>query len=63
MEKWIERAVGKMHVHHITHARLGQKLGYSREYTTRILNGKDSPPNIKERIMTAINEIIQEDLT
>lgn len=61
MKSWIAKAVGLMHVHRITHKRLGDKLGYSREYTTRVLNGKDEPPGIKERVFAAIDEIVQED--
>ena len=60
MKNWIAEAVGLMHVNRITQKQLGEKLGYSREYTTRVLNGKDSPPNIEARVMTAIAEIISE---
>lgn len=60
MEKWIAKAVGLMHIHRITQKQLAVKLGYTREYVGKILNGKISPPNIKERVMTAINELIAE---
>lgn len=60
MDKWIAEAVGLMHVEKITQKQLADKLGYTREYTTRILNGKDSPPDIESRVMTAIGDIIEE---
>ena len=60
MDKWIAEAVGLMHVNHITQKQLGEKLGYSREYTTRVLNGRDAPPNIESRVIAAIEEIISE---
>ena len=60
MEKWIGTAVGKMHVHKITHAQLAEKLHYSREYVTLILNEKKTIENGKERILSAIDDIIAE---
>ena len=61
MPKWIATAVGLMHIHKITHKRLADKLGFTREYITMILNNKVSPPNAKEKVLTAINELIAED--
>ena len=60
MDKWIAEAVGLRHINHITQKQLSEKLGYSREYTVRVLNGRDAPPNIEARVMTAIAEIISE---
>ena len=60
MSNWIAKAVGLMHIHKITHRQLAEKMGYSREYITRILTEKVSPPGIKERVMAAISEIIEE---
>ena len=37
MNEWIAEAVGKMHVNKISHADLGKKMGYTREYITMFL--------------------------
>lgn len=60
LEQWIAKAVGLMHIHRITQKQLAEKMGYTREYIGMILNGKKSPPNIKERIFKAIDEILAE---
>lgn len=60
MNEWIAEAVGKMHVNKISHADLGKKMGYTREYITMLLNGKKEPDGIGDRILQAIDEIIAE---
>lgn len=60
MPKWIATAVGLMHIHKIKQSELAHKLGVTREYVTMILNNKVSPQNIKDRVMTAIYELIEE---
>lgn len=60
MEKWIEKVVGKMHANHITQTETAEKLGVSREYLNRVLNGKEKPSNAKERITAAVDELIKE---
>ena len=59
MEKWIEIAVGKMHVNKISQEKLASKLGLRRDYVNKILNGIETPKNAEERIMSAIDEIIK----
>lgn len=59
MEKWIANVAGLMHVHKITQSELANKLGLKREYVNRILNGAETPANAKERIIKALNEIIE----
>lgn len=60
MEKWIGDAVGKMHINDISNIDLAGVLNVTPQYISEILNGKKSPKNIKQRIMTAIDEIISE---
>lgn len=60
MEKWIEAVVGKMHANRITQTETAVKLGVSREYLNRVLNGKEKPLNAKERITAAVDELIKE---
>lgn len=58
MESWIAEVVGKMHVHKISQDELAEKVGVRREHINKILNGKLAPKGAKERITTAINELI-----
>lgn len=60
MEKWIGQAIALMHMHGISQVELGQKMGLTNKYISLILLGKRKPPQAKERILGAINEIIAE---
>ena len=60
MDKWIGDAVAKMHINRITQSDVAAKMGVTREYISNILNGTKQPSNAESRIMTAIDEIIEE---
>lgn len=60
MQEWTGTAVGLMHIHGITQGQVGDKMGVTGDYINMILNCKKTPKNAKERVMTAINEIIKE---
>lgn len=60
MDEWIAEAIGKMHINKITQVELAQYMGYTRSYISSILIGQRKPPQAKERILGAINEIIAE---
>lgn len=60
MEEWIGEVIGKMHVNKITQVELARHLGIRRDYLSKILNGAINPKGAKQRIVTAINEIINE---
>lgn len=60
MEEWIGAAVGKMHINGISQGQVAEKLGVRGDYLNKILNGKENPYKAEERIMAAINEIIEE---
>ncbi len=49
-----------MHINKITQVELAQYMGYTRSYISSILIGRRKPPQAKERILGAINEIIAE---
>ena len=59
-EKWTGALVGKMHNYRITQEMLAAKLGVKKPYISMILNGKRKPPNIRQRLETAIAELIAE---
>lgn len=60
MENWIANVVGKMHVNKITQNTLAEKMGISREYLNKILNGIEKPTNVKERVTKALDDLITE---
>ena len=60
MENWIAVAIGKMHINNIIQDEVASKMRIRRDYLNKILNGKKTPKNAETRIMSAIDEIIQE---
>lgn len=60
MSTWIATAVGKMHIHKVHQKALAAHMGVTEEYISMIFNGKRSPKNAEQRIMTAIDELIAE---
>ena len=59
-EKWTGRLVGRMHNNQITVDDVAKHLGFSRSYCSLILNSKRNPPGIREKMETAVSEIIKE---
>ena len=62
MDKWIGEAIFKMRSNKITQENVASKMGVGRGYINKILTGKEeyTPKNAESRIMTAIDEIIEE---
>ena len=58
VKEWTGEAVSKMHIYGISQTELAQKIGKSREWVCRVLNGKETPKEAPEVFMSAINEII-----
>ena len=58
MEKWIATAVGMMHIYGITQSQVAEKMGVRREHINKILNGALKPKGAKERVESAIKELI-----
>lgn len=57
MEEWISEAVGKMHINKIKGIDIAKHLGFTAQYISEILNGKKTPKNAKEKILSAIDEL------
>lgn len=57
-EKWTGNLIGKMHNNGVKQVELANKLGFTNAYTGMILRGERKPPNIREKMETALNEII-----
>ena len=49
-----------MHINSITQIELANKMNVTNDYISMILNGKRNPKGAKDRINTAIDEIIAE---
>lgn len=58
-EKWTGRLVGRMHNERITYEEVANELGVTRNYVSMVLNGKRKPPNAKERLQAAVDNIVQ----
>lgn len=59
MEAWIADTIGKMHIHKITQTALAEHMGKRRDYVSKILNGTVAPKNAREKIMAAVEEMIE----
>ena len=55
--KWTGDAVGLMHVYRISHEELAERIGWSRRYLYRILEGMDTPAKARKKVLDAINAI------
>lgn len=57
---WTGKLVGEMHLHQITVTDLARKLGLSREFVSRVINGRYGLKDAEERFTAALNELIKE---
>lgn len=58
IEKWTGALIGKMHNHGIKQCELAEKIGITNAYAGMILRGERRPPNIRQKMETALNELI-----
>lgn len=58
-ENWTGVLIGKMHNHNVTFQDLADKLGWGKPYVSMILNGRRNPPNAKEKLNQAFDELIK----
>ena len=59
MEHWIGEVIAKMHTHKITQTALAAHLGMRRDYISRLLNGHAVPEKTRERIIAAVDELVE----
>lgn len=59
-EKWTGNLIGKMHNHGIKQGDLAEKLGITNAYTGMILRGERKPPEIRQKMESAVDELIKE---
>ena len=60
LDKWTGKAVALMHMHQITGKELLKEIGWSDRYLTMVLNCHRTPKMAKEKVMFAINKIVEE---
>ena len=58
MLKWLNSVWGKIKTNKIKCKDIAHNVGITPEYLSEILNGRDVPESTKEKIETAIDEII-----
>lgn len=58
-ELWTGELIGRMHVHDITYDDLATEVGWVKSYVSMILNGQRSPTGAREKLETAVDAIIQ----
>lgn len=57
-KEWTGRIVGLLHTNRITQAELARELGLTAQYVSMVLNGKKSPKGIEDRMVAAIESIL-----
>ena len=58
-KEWTGRIVGLLHTHRITQTELAAELGLTAQYISMVLNGKKTSRGIEERMVDAINTIVE----
>lgn len=58
-KEWTGRIVGLLHTHRITQTELAAELGLTAQYISMVLNGKKTSKGIEERMVDAINAIVE----
>ena len=59
-EKWTGMLVERMHMNGITRIQLADKLNYTPEYVSMVLNGKRNPQNAEQVFRSALDKLIAE---
>lgn len=60
IEKWTGNLIGKMHNSGIKQVELAEKMGITNAYAGMILRGERKPPNVREKMEAALDELIKE---
>jgi hypothetical protein len=58
-EPWTGRLIGRMHNNEVTLEQLAAHLGWTKSYCSMILNGQRKPRGIREKMETAVSDIIK----
>lgn len=58
-DAWTGELIGTMHNHDVTYDDLAKEIGVTKPYISMILNSKRKPDGIRQRMETAVGNIIQ----
>ena len=58
-EAWTGSLIGRMHVEEVTMEQLANEMNCTKRYVSRILNGTRKPPNARERLESAFENILR----
>lgn len=56
--QWTADIVSEMHMNGVSRKQLAEKLGYTPEWVSLILNGHRAPEGAEERFRAALDELI-----
>ena len=55
---WTAEAVSLLHLYGIKQNQVAEKCGMTKQYLSQILSGAETPPGGKDRVMSAIHQLI-----
>lgn len=58
--QWTAELISKMHAHRITQLALAQKLGYTPQYVSTVLNSKRDPAGAEQKFNSAVDALIEQ---
>lgn len=58
--QWTAELISKMHAHRITQLALAQKLGYTPQYVSTVLNSKRDPAGAEQKFNSAVDSLIEQ---
>lgn len=58
--QWTADLISKMHAHRITQLALAQKLGYTPQYVSTVLNSKRDPAGAAQKFNAAVDALIEQ---
>lgn len=58
--QWTAELISKMHAHRITQLALAQRLGYTPQYVSTVLNSKRDPAGAEQKFNSAVDALIEQ---
>jgi len=59
-EQWTAEVVGKLHLLNISKKQLANKLGYTPEYVSMVLNGHRAPVGAEQAFIAAVDRLAEQ---
>ena len=58
--QWTAELISKMHAHRITQLALAQRLGYTPQCVSTVLNSKRDPAGAEQKFNSAVDALIEQ---